>query len=395
MSYTIDKLAGFTENRNYFILFGIVICSFVLYLVLQPSVDYYSTTPYDGKQYLKSAQYFTGEKAEYSVVYPFNSRIGVPYLSSLIPSLGIVTMFIVINSLCLVFFFLLLVRFLKDYGLSSFRVIAFVVLWLSFHFMGPIRYYFNDPLSIDLPAMVLEAVVVLMFLQKRAIFLILSAIASVFFKESVIPLLVILSFSSLLFFDRQLFIAIIISLISVVVIKWQLGVFFPMEIVNSEYKSYYTLYNNIKRVLLDPREILEWAVSLVFTGSLLLVKIKRLREVTPEQKTILLVALYGLGIAQVGGNDYTRLQFFSSIFVFTAIAMFLRKISYLELSCLALGSLPFLRVFTILPELNSYKTFPEYFDVLTCCLWLSYFLFVLVLYKVYDWGVFKKMFDKY
>lgn len=90
-----------------------MLLSYITYFILQPSVDYYSATPYDCKQYLKGASYFSGEVNEYLVTYPFNSRIGVPYLTSYLSSIDVITAFIVINSISLVFFFWLLIIFLK------------------------------------------------------------------------------------------------------------------------------------------------------------------------------------------------------------------------------------------------------------------------------------------
>ena len=369
---------------KYTALFSVVLISYVTYLLLQPSVDYYSAIPYDGKQYLKGAAYFAGGVEEYLVGYPFHSRIGVPYVTSLFSTIDVVTMFIVINSISLVFFFWLLIVFLKTYGNSSFQNISFVVLWMSFHFMGPVRYYFHDPVSIDLPAMVLEALVVLSFFKRWHIILVIAAVLSLFVKESIIPLLVMLSIASVFFHRGQSLVMLLSTLVLVVITKWQIGEFYSMEFFYWKYKSIYTLYYNIKRVILDPVEILQWLASLLFIGSLFLVKIKPLKGLDQNQKTILLLGLYGVGIALVGGNDYTRLQFFSGIFIFSSLVIFMRNIPQKQFFLLLVCSLPFLRLFTIFPKKYSYKTFPEYFDAFTCVLWIGYFLLIFGLYHYFD-----------
>ena len=176
--------------------------------------------------------------------------------------------------------------------------------------MGPIRYYFHDPASIDLPAMVLEGLVVLSFFKRWNSILVVAAVLSLLVKESIIPLLVILSVASIVFHNRQSLLVVAITLTLLVILKSVIGEIFTMEIVYWEYKSVFTLFNNFKRLLLDPVEVLQWLASLLFISSLFLVEIRPLKGLNQDQKTVLLLGLYGIGIAQVGGNDYTRLQFF-------------------------------------------------------------------------------------
>jgi len=380
----MDSFLKRANRYKYTLLFFCVLLIYISYFFAQTSVDYFSDTPYDGKQYLNAENYFSSDASDYNVCYPFNTRVGVPYLVALFPSVDVVPMFTIVNSISLICFYSLLIYFLRYYAKASFQNISFVVLWMSLHFMGPLRYYFHDPVSIDLPAMVLEGTVVLAFFKRWNVVVVVSAVLSLFVKESIIPLLVILLIASVLFHKRESLLVLISTLGVVVAVKMYIGEVFPMAVYDMKYKSYLTLYYNIERIFDDPVEILQWSASLLFIGSLFLVTIRPLKGLNKEQKTLLLLALYGVGIGQVAGNDYTRLQFFSVIFIFSALVLFLKNIKPVTFILLVLGSIPFLRVFTILPERYSYKTFPEYFDANTCILWLSYFFIVLVIYTTYS-----------
>ena len=374
-----EKKLG-AKTTKYLILFGLVCLIFCSYLIKQQAIDYNCEIPYDGKQYLKATSYFLGDVPEYSVTYPYNSRIGIPYICSFLDDVQPITSFMIINFVSLIFFFWLLIIFLKTYGEASFKNISLIVLWISFHVMGPVRYYLHDPASVDLPAMVLEAFIVLSFLKRWNALLVITALMSILVKESIIPLLITLSAASIFFHQRRSLIVLISTLISVIAIKWVVSSYFPMAIEYWTHHSTLTLYYNFRRVLSNPIEILRWLTSFVFVGSLFLVKIRTIKNLNQDQKTVLLMALYGLCIAQVGGNDYSRLQFFSGILIFTALSIFMGKLTKLEFIFLTAGSIPFLRLFTILPAKHSYKSFPEYFDATTCCYWLGYFLLVLIFY---------------
>ncbi len=370
-----------SEKTKHLILFLLVVAIYYTYATLQPTVDYDSTIPYDGKQYSTIAHHFSSDSTDFSVVFPFNSRIGVPFIVSLLPASYAVSGFTILNTLCLTLFYVTFVYFLKTYAKASFEHIAFAVLWLSLHFTGPLRYYLHDPIGVDLQIMVIEGLVVLSFFNKKSIALIGLAVLGIFVKESIIPLLVILSISSFFFHKKQLLTSLITALILTIIIKSIIGHFFPPAIANWKYNSVITLLFRMKFLILHPTEILQFLSSLVFIGSLFLIKIRPIKKLNNEQKSILLIALYGIGITILGGKDYTRILFISSIYIFTALLIFLKNTSHREFIYLLIGSLPFLRVFTVLPEQYSYKTFPEYFDVTTCLIWLSYFILAFIIYK--------------
>jgi hypothetical protein len=369
-------------NRlRYILLFCVIVAVYITYYVLQPYIDYTADILYDGKKYLKIAYYFMNEATSYSIDFPFNSRIGVPFVVSFFSD-HLIT-FSVLNIISLVLFFCILVYFLIEYTGAKFAHITFVLLWLSLHYIGPVRYYIHDPVSIDLQIMVVETLVVLSFFKKRGLSVVFLAVIGVFIKESIIPLLVVLALSSYLFFNKDLLKSILSALIITIVIKVILGFEYPMAVPNWKYNSVITLLYRLKVIFLHPLELLQWLTSLLFIGSLFLVKIKRVYKLSSEQKTILLLAFYGLGISLLGGGDYSRLLFVSSVYIFTSLLLFMREVDSREFMFLLLGSVPFMRINYILPRQYSYKTYPEHFDVLTCVVWLAYFLIVLVVCKMY------------
>lgn len=359
----------------------ILLSVYATFFILQPIVDYSSETLYDGKQYLKIVEYFSSENNSYLVNFPFNSRIGIPYLVSFFPSplLG----FTIVNGLSLIAFFSLLSYFLTKYMQANFTQLTGVLLWLSLHFAGPLRYYIHDPMSIDLPIMVLEGLVVLAFFKKNTALLFVAAICGIFIKESMIALLVLLIIASILFHKKDFIKPLILTLICTIVIKTSIGIQFPMAIPNWKYNSVITLLFKLKFIALHPIELLQWSTSLLFVGGLFSLQIKKTKALTSEQKTICMTAIYGLVISMLGGEDYARLLFTSSIFIFSVLIYFTKNTNPKVLVYLIFGSLPFLRITDILTTKNSYLTFPEYFDALTCCIWLGYFIMTASMYAFY------------
>ena len=136
------------NKLKYPLLFGAVAAIYIIYYILQPYIDYSAGVLYDGKKYLKIASYFNTENTAYSIAFPFNSRIGVPFVASFFSNH--LATFSILNTIFLIPFFGILFYFLKEYAKGTFTHIAFVLLWLSLHYIGPIRYYIHDPVSIDL-----------------------------------------------------------------------------------------------------------------------------------------------------------------------------------------------------------------------------------------------------
>ena len=199
------------HDIKHFGLFIAILSIYLIFFIFQPIVDYSSNTLYDGKQYLKIAEYFAGTTNEYLVNFPFNTRIGVPFIVSFFPSS--LVGFTVINMISLFSFYALLNYFFMRYIKATFIQTAAVLLWLSLHFAGPLRYYIHDPMSIDLPIMVLEGLVVLAYLKKKPLLLFIAAVCGIFIKESMIPLLVLLLISSLIFHKKTLLKLLLFTLI--------------------------------------------------------------------------------------------------------------------------------------------------------------------------------------
>jgi hypothetical protein len=363
-------------------LVGIILTIYLVYFILQTQVDYSSDTLYDGKQYIKIVNYFSNYSTNYNVDFPFNSRIGVPYLVSLFANT--ITGFLIINAVSLFAFLIILSYFLTNYIKATFAQLTGVLLWVSLHFAGPLRYYIHDPMSIDLPSMVFEGLVVLSFLKQKTIFLVCAAICGIFIKESMIPLLAILIISSFLFQQKKLLKPLLLTLLLTIIIKTIIGFQFPMVISNWKYNSVITLLFKLKFIVQNPIEFFQWATSLLFVCGVFLLRFKLPKNLSSQQKTIFLIAVYGLIISLLGGEDYARLLFTSSIFIFSMLIYFIQKTDTKITLYLILGSFPFIRITAILPRNNSYLTFPEYFDVNTCLVWLGYLLLATIIHKYYQ-----------
>ena len=80
-----DKISLFFRFEGFFIA-TLAVLLYLVYHLFQSHISYELEPLLDGHHYLRAHLYFNGNINNYNVGFPFNTRIGVPFLASLVPT---------------------------------------------------------------------------------------------------------------------------------------------------------------------------------------------------------------------------------------------------------------------------------------------------------------------
>lgn len=175
---------------------------FFFYRDLQPPVDYPQAPLFDGNQYLKIRAFLAGNTESYQVSFPYNGRVLVPFLSLLVPVEDPIAAFEILNLLFTLASLGVIFLLWKDLRLSPlYRFAGFF--WLVFHWTGIVRLNLFDPVTVDLPLYLFQALLVLIVLRKKFFWLLGLAPIATAQKESFLVLMMVLSAYGL-FYRREL-----------------------------------------------------------------------------------------------------------------------------------------------------------------------------------------------
>jgi hypothetical protein len=384
------------DNKIFQILL-ITLITFVIYIYYfqtQSPLTYSFSNLFDGVQYFKSYRFFKGESAGYTVSFPYHSRIMVPFLASLMP-------YDAINSFNFWNFIFILAGILMMYICWDrlgfpFHLILAGILWLLLHWPGIIRYNLFDPVTVDVPLYLFQALFLLAVIKSKPWVMLIVAVLSVLNKESVIPLVMIISIYYFYLWIRQknspenlIFSA--IALFAVVFIKILLNHFFPFP--EHGRGSLITLLFHVKETLLNPFRIIHWlsGFSVAFGPWLALYILTKIKNKSFGQEELIpaLLSMAILVISFLGGGDFTRLIFLGFPFVMTLVFYAVRDINPKLISISLLMGLPLTRFWESIPDpaLKGWPAFynwhPEFAVPAITWLWIIYFLMtVLVLFLV-------------
>jgi hypothetical protein len=233
---------------------------FVFYFKFQPTIDYSICPKCDAHQYSKIYHYFKSKDTNFSVLFPFNSRILTPFLAARLPSDDIILNFKLIN----LFFTLasIYLLFLLWFQLKiPLHLIFFGLFWLLFHWLGIIRLNMLDPITVDVGVYFFEILLLWCLLYEKYFILSIITPFAIAQKEVFLALLVI-------FFAYQLFIFFIqkskINLLPITGILI-LGICTKISLdtifyaTNSTGKNaLFTVFFHLKQHVLDPLDFILW-----------------------------------------------------------------------------------------------------------------------------------------
>jgi len=329
-------------------------------------VSYHLEPRADGNQYAKIYKFFKGEEKNYNVAFPYHSRVAIPYLASLVPSMNIISAFLIINFLFALTSIFFLCWIWEKLQISYFfQAIGFG--WLLLHWSGLIRLNIFDPLTVDVAVYFFEVLIIFIIIEKRWVHLLwIGPVATLVKEQFPIFLILILGFAiyQLMVLNKRglPILIILISLIVSLLAKEIINYYFPHIPINTG-SSFHTIAKIFFTTLNHPARILIWIVS-IFTayGFFILILLKGIFN---KVDLIYLLSIACLGLSFWGGADFTRLSFLGFPFIMTIILQNLKDISKKNILIILFVSIPFMRLFWQIPdagrEWQSFTSwYPEY-----------------------------------
>ncbi len=347
--------------------------TFGVYYYLQPIATYAQAPLMDGNQYLNMYRYFARETDQYTVQFPFHSRILFPALAAGLPFSSPVAAFQVLN----LAFSLLSVALLHSYWRRlqlPAALMAWGFFWLLFHWTGLIRLNAYDPITVDVPLYCIQTLFLLIVWQKRWLHLWWFAPLATLQKESFPALIVVLlaygwyynrATCSSAFPIRLLVGCLLISAVA----KYTANFFFPPVQAGS---SVITVLYFIKQSLLHPFRLVRWmaGVWVAFGGMGLLGICYGLRNggvarfnasilqrpvmlpVTNAVHTdlLFLFSCTYLTLSLLAGGDFTRIAFLGFPFIATYIFVLLKPANPKLWAVAGLLSLPLMHLTGAIPD---------------------------------------------
>jgi len=183
------------HHKLLIILVLISIGLFFLYLKIQPEVTYAFSPLFDGNKYLKAYQFFMCQTDQYKVSFPFNSRILVPYLASLIPSDNPATCFLVINLIFTVLSIIGIYFLWRQLNIPAGHIMT-GFFWLLTHWVGILRHNIFDPVTVDVPLYLFQTLLIFIIIKRKYLWLLILGPVATIQKESFPALLIVLLFIS-------------------------------------------------------------------------------------------------------------------------------------------------------------------------------------------------------
>lgn len=362
----------------------ITIIIYVYYFQTQNPLTYSFSSLFDGVQYLKSYRFFNGETSGYSVSFPYHSRIMMPFLASWMPY-DAMNSFNYLNFLFILAGVLIMYFCWEQLGFPFYLSLA-GILWLSVHWAGMIRYNLFDPVTVDVPLYLFQAVFLLAVIKNKPWVMLITAAISVLDKESIIPLVAVMfmyyayewirkrnSPKNLVFFTA--------ALLLTIAVKSILNHYFPYP--EQGRGSVITLLFHVRETLLHPFRIIHWlaGLSVAFGPWLalyILVKMKY-KNFLQEEVIPLILSFTILIISFLGGGDFTRLIFLGFPFIMTLFFYTLKDLNPRLIYLALLVGLPVTRFWESIPDpaikgwWAFYNWHPEFAMPVITWMWVAYF----------------------
>ena len=367
---------------------------FFFYLKIQPHLNHDFSVLFDANKYLDVYQYFEGKSSTYTVAFPINTRIFVPWLASVMPFHDPIKDFLMVNYLFMIFSVLAIYYLWDRLGLSQAYMLA-GFFWLLIHWVGLIRLNIFDPITADVPLFLFQALLILIIIQKKFFWLLILAPLATLQKESFIGLSVTTFITGVYVYSvkkelkrRELVILFFTMLISIAT-REIVNFYFPPQ--DPGKNSMLVLLFHARETLLNPFRIVRWLIGL-FTayGPLLILAIwyKIIhKKILAGNEFLIMLSITYLGFSLLGGGDFARLAFLGSPFIMSWILLSLKNIrGFLFMIAFIMG-LPLMRLFRNIPDPSIsgwdrfYNFYPEFANPVIVILWLGYAILCLIAFR--------------
>ncbi len=371
------------------VVLGISSLVYILYSNYQPTYTYsLADTRLDAHQYAKSYDYFKGATPSYEVRFPFNTRILTPYFAAQLPY-NIITSFKVINGIAIVLTICLLTLLWKKLKIRT-SLIFFAIVFLLFHWKGPVRMYLPDPISADCLGYLFGAIWLLLLLEvdlpipfRTTVFFIIGILATAQ-KESFIVVVVA---SALLIYFTKLHISYLKSYILYLIFSifayFLIAHFFPASNPDWRNNPIVSVLRGVRRYFLEPSLFFRLPISWLLTfGGFWLGAVmnnekcsvknnlslithssttpKKHRIVAPSMLIITynsyLISIFFILLSVFAGGDTSRILMTAAPFIMTYLLINLNtKPAWIGYFAFVV-SLPLMRLFRLEPDLGLYPT---------------------------------------
>jgi hypothetical protein len=394
-------------SLSYFLIFFVYSFIFIFSYQLTELPIYEKIPLMDGNQYLKMLNYFHHHELDYSIKFPFNSRVLYIWIASLFPtSIGAVNTFVLLNyffglaTLCLLF---------HTWNKLSIPVYLsfFLLFYLMLHWTGIIRQYMVDPVGVDIPYLFCLSIIMYLILFDRYDYLFIVVVLGTAVKEAVLPFIILLLMIKIInkkvfyfegrkikfnFFNidsgiKKIVVALLIGLLCKTIINFH----FPTNQTGRGISSIGVVLHCVLRILREPFHILDWLTGTVlFFGVFLFPLLKGMtnkKYLHGKTGEVLMLTLLGIMLAILGGGDHTRIAFLSFPFFFTFVLLYWKdNINSFSWLFYLLPSIYFIKCWRALPtpttdwvkfstwypEYSSYRDFPIEIG--------AFLLFIIILY---------------
>ena len=389
----IEKLK---QHRLLLIVLVIGISLFFLYLNIQPHLTYSFSNLFDGSKYIKVYDYFADKTDEYKAIFPINNRILVPYLTSLFPSDDPISNFNSFNLILIILSILAIYILWRNLNISSGHILT-GFFWLFIHWVGIIRHNIFDPITVDVPLYLFQALLLIIILRKRYLWLIILGPLATIQKESFIALLIVTLLVALYedFIDKTDYkasIIIVLSLFLSIAAKSIVTYYFPPT--DPGKNAIIVILFHIKETLNNPFRFVRWIVA-VFTayGPLLILAFWagiKSKTLTKGNRYIIFLSLTYLVLSHIAGGDMTRIAFLGFPFIMTWILISLENTSGFIFKAAFIAGIPILKILGTLsdPAVQGwdkfYNWFPGYANPIIIFLWLAYIILCLLMFRIID-----------
>lgn len=376
------------------ILFFSVSGLFLFYLKIQPHLNHDFSALFDANKYLEVYQYFKGERSVYKVAFPVNTRIFIPWMASWMPFQNPINNFLMVNYLFMILsvfsIYLLWIRL----GLSQGYILT-GLFWFLIHWVGIIRLNIFDPITVDVPVFLFQALLILIIIEKRFIWLLILAPLATLQKESYVGLTVISFLTGLFVYwkkkdlKRSDLVILFLAMLSSIMTKEIANYYFPP--VEEGKNSMLILLFHARETMKNPFRIVRWLIG-IFTayGPLLILavwyKIIQ-KKITTGNEYLIMLSLTYLGFSLLGGGDFARLAFLGFPFIMSWILLSLKNIRGFSFRIAFIMGLPLMKLFRTIPDPSVsgwdrfYNFYPEFANPVIVLLWLGYGILCLIAFQ--------------
>ncbi|WP_194774253.1 hypothetical protein [Pararhodonellum marinum] len=371
----------------------LTLLGFGLIYHFQQPLSYELNLLFDGNEYAKAYAYFKGQTPEYTVKYPFNVRILVPWMASKMPFDSVQGDFLAVNLIFSVLFSFCWFFAAPMAGLDRLKTwIAWF--WITFHWVGLLKANIMDPINVDVPLYLVQVLLFIAFTKEKWIWLLILAPLGTLQKESMLPTLMLLTLypglDKLICGNKKAFGLLVVSvLLSFGAFKWA-SVYFAEH--NGSQNIFLNLITTLAYRVSHPISFLRWmlAVTLAF-GPFIWIWLWKVQKgqwkLDPIQKILLPMAPLYVFFSFLAGGDFTRLAFLGSPFL---MLLFLRDVEFTGRQWLLVGllALPAMRLWEWIPDggknFEAYsRWYPEFAPWPYLAMYLIYTVMVALVSKIY------------